>query len=337
MSRHKELPKNSYGGEKPKKSLKVDGMKPKPGSVVPLDWDVGHWPFFNYGQVSGGIKIVKFPKGHWRIESTEFPTFDDIDVLVGILKMAEDMNAAAVPFYERTNKYGEKETVYVTPVVTSMRNLLWYCGKGKGENQKIALKRALHRLQLFQATRFLDDGSVRVLKFLYTYEIIKEGKRDKIMLPLCSDFLNHCNELHRMLFQWREIQTLGSQLEKGLFLFLSMNSHLCVMESRLLKFLGIVEPAMPEEGASKKTWDKHRIDCAEFADRKRLVVHRLINEAIPKLVAVGKLMPFYKNRDVLISKKGNKYFKLRQNVQFGMVSKRTEPVIEVKSTCLDDF
>lgn len=305
-----------------KLTLAEQGWNIPAGTVVPVDYEIGHYPFFVYGELTGGVKIVKFKGGHWRLDSTEYPNFNDLDVLLGMLKLVEDRQFKGKYIGEEqgTITYEGKETEYpVTTIYTSLRELCDYSGKSFGANQVASITKSIHRLALFSATRITDTGSRRMFSFMLPYEIEKVGKRDKVKLRFSKDFLDHCREINRMLLHWRSIQEMNTQLEKGLFLYLEMNKHACVTERRLLKFLGVTAPVKPQESASKKDWSIYEIENTSYLNRKKKIVHDLINETMPSMAECGRLKGFDKKKHVGISKKGSRYFLLLKDSYYGMI------------------
>ncbi len=325
----------------PKKSQKVSGYKPAPGTLVALDYELGHYPFFVFGKVPNTPRVCYFPGGRWEFESgSQFPHFGDLDVLVGILKLAENERRNGVmPVI--TSEAGVAAERSVFSVKTSMRNLLRYCGRQKGVNSEKAVIEAIKKLFSLSATRHSYDGNIRTLRILNNYDYSKsQGKRKILCLEINNDFLVHCNGLHRMSIYYREVQNLKTQLEKGLFLFLSMNRKDYVGEARLLRFLGVVPPTDLPQVPSRKQREIYNIERLSYLNKKRKVISELINETIPALVETGFLANFNEEAHVKVCEtrgKKIKYFLLYKNKIFGQVPIACEETFKSNGTAEDDF
>jgi plasmid rolling circle replication initiator protein Rep len=117
-----------------------------------------------------------------------------------------------------------------------------------------------------------------------------------ITMVMESDFLNYCKVTQRMFIFWRLLQNLNSQLEKGLMLFLMMNKGTFIREERLLKFLGVVEPAKPTPGS--RTDNKiYEMDLAAYKNRRKKIVSDL-KSTLVKLGEKKLLKPFSPKKQI---------------------------------------
>jgi len=304
----------------PKKSQKVPGYKPAPGTLVTLDYELGHYPFFVFGKSSENKRVRKFPGGRWEIESPEFPHFGDLDVLLGILKLAENARRKGVKPVV-TFEAGIADERATFPVETSVRKLLKYCNRKKGGNAVSAVKAAVHRLSLLQATRYTNKGGVRSIRILNSYDFGDEDRTDA-RFELNNSFLEYCNIINKMQVFYRELQLLKTQLEKGLFLFLSLNKKPYVSETKLLRFFGIARPAALPQYPSKAQREIFEINRLSYLNRKRKVTSELVKETIPSLVRIGFLEGFDEETQYKICESRGrkfKYFLLFKNRIFGHI------------------
>src|SRR5690349_596829 len=55
-----------------------------------IDYDIGHYPFFIVSQEPHhGKRIIPFKGGYWEFLSGDFPNYNDLDVLLGVVRLFE--------------------------------------------------------------------------------------------------------------------------------------------------------------------------------------------------------------------------------------------------------
>ena len=216
-----------------------------------IDYAMGRFPTFRVGhkQKNSGIDIVHFPNGYWEVRSAEFPSFDDLDVFLGVLKLFEDMSKDVYDAGTLATNVEGKGEVLVTAkgIRVSQRKLCEYCGKTPSSRNIAFIKAALIRMRsttIFEY-RGEDTRSWNLIAGLSWGNTATTSYRDK-RFEICLDanYHNIINQRNHRV-RWRCIQELGKQVEKGLLLFLDCNNFrnsMAFPEEWLFRFLFRAEP-----------------------------------------------------------------------------------------------
>jgi len=323
-----------------KKSTK-EGITPldlTKGRLVPIDWDLGHFPIFSVGEKRNEKTIEHcFPGGKWVLSGAEHPNFKDADIYWAILKMFE---------------VAEKEgTLCVMDTVESITisgtDLLEYCGLFRnGKN----LKRVMHSLDILnrftverwdvydnenrkgrkEATaagkQWVDkkDTKKRSFRLLSLPETTMRKGHATITIEI-SRALRAWVKEHQIHIHWKEMQELGSQWSKAIYLYIQSNKTRWIRQDYLHKYLGVIAagPAEPKAGASEDAVKEYEKKAAAH-QAYLYTVAREIKDAFCEISKRGLIRPFDRKRHVHKTKTGRVLYFVQKPASEEAIQKEKE-------------
>lgn len=218
---------------------KDDKEKSKYFETVGIDWDLGHYPLFSVSKErKGGIKKVFFNGGHWEIRAAQFPNFNDLDVLLGVIKAFEKSTPDKISDVNINHISGKQ-------IAITGRSLCKFCGtppNGKGLDRLEETLKLLRSVTLFKHS---DNSEMQSYNLIHDLSWREDGEDSrKIKITLDSKFLE-INLTRNYRIRYQEIQKQRGQISKGILFYLDCNNSrptIWIPERRLMRFLGLIEP-----------------------------------------------------------------------------------------------
>ena len=243
--------------------------------LVAVDYEITHYPFFRLGGGQSGIMKIPFFGGYWEVHSTDFPNFFDLDIFLGALKLYQDaelrdkvIESSLYTFKNREGILSERKTKTVR---ATHYQLCKYSGLPLNGTSYKKIDRTLKRLALLTAFRIdkKDPTKQRMMRFLAYHE----GDGQKNVLCFDGDFIDACVS-SQLLVRYKEIQSLTSQINKALLMFIEGNEtnfYRGIPEERIFRYFGIRKPVFPKDSTKKNIRDYHNAmrDYREKANDKR--------------------------------------------------------------------
>lgn len=280
---------------------KLQPVKPISDKLVAIDWTLTHCPIF---QRNGGAGIIPISTkdGYWELHSTCFPDFNDLDVLLGALKLYQDCQLKGKVIAESSYNYKDKDAQEMDAPAFTIKathsQLCKYSGLTvSGQNYKridTTLKKLALLTGYYYGFKKNDDGSynktgrsetTRVLRFLSYHE--RNGNNNKLTFD--ASFIHSCFN-NRILVRYKHIQELGNQIHKAMLVFIDGNEKFLlggIQEDKIMRFLGVSEPKRPEgKIPSKKSVKKYHDDLQTYKGELK-EVRRNIKEALKLFIKKG--------------------------------------------------
>lgn len=207
--------------------------------TVGIDYDLGHYPLFSVSKErKGGIRKIFLKDGYWEIRAPQFPNFNDLDVLLGVIKAFEKTTPDKINEVTINHISGKQISI-------SGRSLCKFCGtppNGKGLDRLQDTLKLLRSVTLFKYSHNSEMQSYNLILDLSWRGEGEDGKKIKITLD--SKFLE-INLTRNYRIRHQEIQKQRGQISKGILFYLDCNNSrptIWVPERRFMKFLGLIEP-----------------------------------------------------------------------------------------------
>lgn len=207
--------------------------------TVGIDYDLGHYPLFSVSKErKGGIKKIFLKDGYWEIRAPQFPNFNDLDVLLGVIKAFEKTAPDKISEVNINHISGKQISI-------SGRSLCKFCGTHPNGNGLDLLEETLKLLRSVTLFKHSKNSEMQSYNLILDLSWRGEGEDSKkIKITLDSKFLE-INLTRNYRIRHQEIQKQRGQVSKGLLFYLDCNNSrptVWIPERRLMKFLGLIEP-----------------------------------------------------------------------------------------------
>lgn len=207
--------------------------------TVGIDYDLGHYPLFSVSKErKGGIKKIFLKDGYWEIRAPQFPNFNDLDVLLGVIKAFEKTTPDKISEVNINRISGKQISI-------SGRSLCKFCGTPINSKGFDRLEETLKLLRAVTLFKYYDNSEMQSYNLILDLSWTRENKDSKkIKITLDSKFLE-INITRNYRVRHQEIQRQKGQVSKGILFYLDCNNSrptVWIPERRLMKFLGLIEP-----------------------------------------------------------------------------------------------
>ncbi len=231
-----------------KKMVKTDKYPAVYEKLLKLDYDIGHYPFLVCGKKTG-VRKVYFKGGYWEFNASVHPTWEDGDVLFGLLKAFQYSEAIGLV---QEGKISDSHTTKA--ISLSKTGLAVYSGK-KGSGPELDfVYEALKRLTNLVAYKYMtgEKRHSKMVRFVVFQDWDTVKKHEQVTISMDANFLKYCETARKHMFiQWRKIQELKGDTAKALAVYLATNNEYETQAFPLYYFLKHIEfekaPRRPEK------------------------------------------------------------------------------------------
>jgi hypothetical protein len=297
-------------GNKTKKPIELNKLTCTCG----FDYDIGHLPFFIVTKKSSGRREIKFKYVKWVFLSGDFPNYNDLDTLLGIVRLYQ-LKLSSGEVLE-TNIINKRKIIQVD---ISGRKLCDYVGKKQNGKNIDRINKSMERLtSLVVYKKTYTNKTVtefETIRLIVDYGWIEKSNGHRLIrISIDENFLEECIEKNQRV-RFQAIQNITGQVSKGCLFYLDCNNKSAkqwISERKLFRFLGLDYPKIPKISTKDdkltvaKLMKNYKAEVKQY-NKKARTLRLDVHESLYKLKS-NKLISDWKFRHILVRQRDVNFY-----------------------------